>query len=604
MCGIAGLIDFAGDARRYKNTYQDMLHLLRRRGPDDSGSYLSPHACLLHTRLAVIDIENGKQPMREQLGDDEMVLVYNGELYNTAELRRDLALLGHKFRGHSDTEVLLRAYIEWGEGCLERLNGIYAFAVWDGKEQTLFAARDRMGVKPFFYSVVGGQLIFASEIKALLCHPLVRPEIDRQGVAELLLLGPGRTPGAGVFRQIEELKPGHCATFASAGGLQVKPYWRLRAGEHRESFDETVETVRFLVRDAIERQTVSDVPLCAFLSGGLDSSAICTLSGVKQTFSVDYVENEKYFKTSLYQPNSDQAYIGQMVNFLGTKHTNVIIQTDELVDALFEAVEARDLPGMADVDSSLLLFCRAVKEHATVALSGECADELFGGYPWYRDDKILNHDGFPWSQSTDYRASFARKGLWEGFDPALYVRQKYEGTLSDTGTRGDESGTDRRIRQMYRLNTDWFMQTLLDRKDRMSMYSGLEVRVPFCDHRLAEYLYNVPWAFKNDGGREKGLLREALRGVLPEEVLWRKKSPYPKTHHPDYLKKVSAVLRDVVHSPGSPVLDIVDRESLKRLLVSAHDDTPWYGQLMTVPQTIAYFIQLNAWMEKYRVRLV
>lgn len=311
--------------------------------------------------------------------------------------------------------------------------------MWDGKAQTLFAARDQMGVKPFFYCIVDGQFVFASEMKVLLCHPLIRPEIDRQGIAELLLIGPGRTPGFGVFRQIEELKPGHCATFSKTAGLHIKSYWHLEVKEHRQSFDETVEMVRYLVKDAISRQTVSDVPLCAFLSGGLDSSAISALSGVERTFSVDYSENDKYFKSSVFQPNSDNMYIKQMTDFLGTKHTNIIVETDELVDALFEAAEARDLPGMADVDSSLLLFCRSVREQATVALSGECADELFGGYPWYRDEKILNQDRFPWSHSTDYRATFVRAELLDGLDPVEYVQQKYKNTVSDTKTLGGES---------------------------------------------------------------------------------------------------------------------------------------------------------------------
>lgn len=600
VCGIAGLVDYSDDARRYDEAYREMLHRMKRRGPDDSGSYLRERVCLLHTRLAVVDPANGKQPMLAHRGEHETVLVYNGELYNTPELRRELSVLGYQFKGHSDTEVLLHAYIAWGEACLQKLNGIFAFAVWDGLTQTLFIARDRIGVKPLFYCLVEGQLIFASEIKVLLCHPLIRPEIDQQGVAELILLGPGRTPGCGVFKQIKELKPGQCATYSQTSGLRVNTYWRIEAKEHTQCFEETIEGVRYLVKDVVKRQTVSDVPLCAFLSGGLDSSAISALSGVKSTFSVTYKENERYFKANFFQPDSDDVYIRRMTDFLGIHHTTVTLETDELIEALFEAVEARDLPGMADVDSSLLLFCRKVKEQATVALSGECADELFGGYPWYRDDTLLYQDGFPWSQSTQYRAMFARNQIWEGLDPETYVHQRYEETIHNTQLVQNGSEHELRMRQMFRLNTDWFMQTLLDRKDRMSMYSGLEVRVPFCDHRLCEYLYNVPWAYKNYKGREKGLLREALTEVLPQEVLWRKKSPYPKTHHPDYLRKVSTLLKDVIINPNAPMWDIVKKSTIEALLYRS-DSTPWYGQLMTTPQTIAYFLQLNAWMEKYNV---
>jgi asparagine synthase (glutamine-hydrolysing) len=284
-------------------------------------------------------------------------------------------LRGHSFKERSDTEVVLKAYLEWGEECPKHFNGIFAFAVWDEINRTLFLARDRMGVKPLFYTEADGNFIFASEIKAILCHPSVKPEIDAEGISELFLIGPGRTPGFGIFRRIKELKPGHRASLSKENGLKIKPYWQLEARENRQTFEETVENVSYLVKDAIKRQTVSDVPLCSFLSGGLDSGAIAALSGVKHTFSVDYDDNSKYFKRSAFQPDSDEKYIRIMTDFLGTEHTNIVVGIDELTDALFDAAEARDLPGMADVDSSLLLFCRSVKQYATVALSGECADE-------------------------------------------------------------------------------------------------------------------------------------------------------------------------------------------------------------------------------------
>lgn len=604
MSGIAGIVDFKGDVRRYGDVLDEMRRRLARRGPDEDGGYFAERVCLLHTRLVVIDAEGGKQPMVEKIGQDEMVITYNGELYNTQQLRDELSQRGHHFRGRSSAEVLLRAYIEWGEGCLDRLNGIYAFAIWDAKHQRLFAARDRMGVKPFFYSLAEGQLVFASEIKALLAHPLIKAEVDSRGVAELLLLGPGRTPGGCAFRQIQELKPGCCATYSPEGGLCVRSYWELGARKHEHSFDETLEYVRCLVRDAIKGQTISDRAMGVFLSGGLDSSAIAALAGAKRTFSVDYEENERYFKANSFQPNSDNIYIKQMNDFLGVEHTAVTLGVDELVGALFEAVDARDLPGMADVDSSLLLFCCEVSKYASAVLSGEGADELFGGYPWYRNEDMLNREGFPWAGATDYRAGFIKKGLCEGVDAAEYVRQRYEETVTDAKMLEGDSPEEKRMRQMFRLNTDWFAQTLLDRKDRMSMYNGLEARVPFCDYRIAEYMYNVPWEYKNYLGREKGLLREALRGVLPDEVLWRKKSPYPKTHHPEYLKKVTELLEEVVLGGGAPIFDIVEKSALEGLLRGEGNDVPWYGQLMTRPQTIAYFLQMNYWMGKYGVTLV
>lgn len=611
MCAIAGEIDF----RRRPDCGihargRAMLATMKRRGPDQDGIRLTGNGMLLHARLSVIDPKKGLQPMTYSKDGVEFTIVYNGELYNTAELRRELEKLGHVFRTECDTEVVLHAYLQWKEDCAGKLSGIFAFAVWDGPEKRVFLARDRMGVKPLFYAVRGSRLIFASELKTLLIHPDVPAEVDQNGIAEIMLNGPGRTPGCGVFRGVEEVKPAHCGFF-DGNGLRLRRYWKLQPGEHRESFAETAERVRQLVTDSIRRQLVSDVPVGTFLSGGLDSSLISSVacSALKeqgrrlQTFSVDYRDNEKYFKAGRFQPNSDPAFIRQMQDYLDADHHLVILDTVQLADALYDAVEARDLPGMADVDSSLLLFCKEIKNHVTVALSGECADEIFGGYPWYRDPEIRQKDGFPWAQTTDWRFSFLREEWTAGIDPALFMEERYRQTLEDTDTLPGASDEEKRMQQMMRLNLDWFMQTLLDRKDRMSMYHGLEVRVPFCDWRIVEYLYSVPWSFKDHLGQEKGLLREAMRGWLPDEILFRKKSPYPKTHNPAYRREVAFRLRNVMEDPSSPLMTLVSKTRLEALLES-DSAVPWYGQLMTAPQTMAYFLQVDHWLRKYRVRVV
>lgn len=626
MCGIAGIIDFAAEGTVTEEACRKMMHTMIRRGPDQNGMYAEGAARLMHTRLCVVDIENGKQPFistgKGAYGSTEIcadtsetyVLVYNGELYNTEDIRQELFKAGHCFRGHSDTEVVLHSYIEWGEACVDRFNGIFAFAVWEQQKERLFIARDRIGVKPFFYSVHQGAFVFASEMKTILAHPGIRPRVDRQGILEIMLIGPGRTPGYGVFQGIRELPPACCGMYTKEG-LRTRKYWSLTDRIHQETFEETVYHVKTLVTDAIERQLVSDVPVCTFLSGGLDSSIISSIAEryftergkTLHTFSVGYKDNSRYFKTSKFQPNSDEAYIQMMNAYLHAEHHSVILDSEDVAEALLAAVEARDLPGMADVDSSLLLFCKEIKKHATVALSGECADEIFGGYPWFRDKEIRDQDGFPWAQSTGYRASFLRQEVLEGADPWAYVHDKYLDTVTSASVRPDCDGEERRMREMVNLNFQWFMQTLLDRKDRMSMYNGLEVRVPFCDYRIAEYLYAVPWAYKDYQGREKGLLREAMTDLLPQEVLWRKKSPYPKTHHPVYLQAVSGMLQEVLAKPAAPILDIVKRSALEELLAGtgdARENVPWYGQLMNRPQTIAYLVQVNYWMEQYGVELV
>ena len=609
MCGIAGEINFHENYRSGDSVFAAMRDLLKRRGPNQEGIYYCENSTLVHTRLAVIDPEHGIQPMTLVFGSREYCMVYNGELYNTEELRSRLIERGHQFTGHSDTEVLLKCYVEWGERCLSRINGIFAFAVWENHNRRLFFARDRMGVKPFFYSGAENVFVFGSEIKALLAHPLVSSRIDSGSIAEIMLLGPGRTPGNGVFTDVKELCAGHCGYY-SHGGLTIHKYWDLCDSEFTDSFDETAEKVRALVVDSIERQLVSDVPLCTFLSGGLDSSIISAVAANRlkkegrqlPTFSVDYKENDLYFKKSHYQPDCDSEYISCMQKHLASSHSTVTLDTDDLVTALYSAVDARDLPGMGDVDASLLLFCKKVKEYSTVALSGECADEVFGGYPWYRDESLRNIRGFPWTQSADYRCGFLKDEILDGINADEFINRRYLNTIEKTSKLPGLSPLESRMKEMMKLNIEWFMQTLLDRKDRMSMYSGLEVRVPFCDHRIVEYLYTVPWEIKNYGNREKGLLRAAVKGLLPDEVLRRPKSPYPKTHHPLYLKKVSLLLEEVINNTDSPLLRLVKKAELEKLLYSKNSK-PWYGQLMTVPQTIAYFLQVNYWLQKYHVRI-
>ncbi len=610
MCGIAGVIAYRDALYAQNRIFEQMQSAIGRRGPDQKGMLITAHAALIHTRLSVIDPASGKQPMQFSDGTETYTIIYNGELYNTEEIRQKLRADGYHFDTHADTEVLLKAYAAYGEACVDLCNGIFAFAVWEHRKERLFLARDRIGVKPLFYHLTDEQLIFASELKAILAHPAVPHEIDMNGISQLLLFGPGRTAGCGVFKGIDELPAAHCAYYSQENGLQTRCYWKLKAEEHRDNFAQTAEHVRFLVTDAIKRQLVSDVPLGTFLSGGLDSSIISSVAAREfardgrtlHTFSVDYRDNDKYFKASKFQPNSDPVYIRTMQKYLNAAHHWTVVDTPALKQALLDAVIARDLPGMADVDASLLLFCKEIREHVTVALSGECADELFGGYPWYRDPEIRAAYGFPWSQSTAYRMQFLHKDLADILEKRGDVDRAYRNTLQKTDFLPDDSPTEHRMREMMRLNLDWFMQTLLDRKDRMSMYNALEVRVPFCDYRIAQYLYNVPWDFKEYRGYEKGLLREAMKDYLPEEVLWRKKSPYPKTHNPNYLTAVTELLEDRLQNPDAPILQIVRREALESLMYG-EESVQWYGQLMTKPQTIAYFAQMDYWMEQYNVKL-
>lgn len=614
MCGIAGWIDWRQDLSQRGAILQAMADTLVLRGPDAQGMWLSRHAAFAHRRLIVVDPENGKQPMQKSRGDRDYAMIYNGELYNTEDIRRELLARGHAFTGHSDTEVLLTSYIEWGPECVEKLNGIFAFAIWDEVNQTLFMARDRLGVKPLFYAERGAGLVFGSELKALLAHPSVEPEVDADGLAQVFAIGPARTPGHGVFRDVFELKPGHALLFDRTG-LKTYAYWSLESRPHEDDFDTTVEKVRALLQDAVERQLVSDVPICTLLSGGLDSSMISAFAakhlqetgqGQLHTFSVDYVENDIHFQASTFQPNSDKPWIKRMVEFLDSAHHDIEIDNAELVHVLKEAAYFRDLPGMADVDSSLYLFSKEIKQEATVALSGECADEIFGGYPWFYREEMVNAGTFPWSRHVEGRASWLSKELSEQVDVEAHVLGRYRQALAEVPKLDGESPREARAREMSYLNLFNWMPTLLDRKDRMTMGASLEVRVPFCDHRIVEYMWNVPWEMKFYQQREKGLLRKALEGVLPDDVLYRKKSPYPKTHNPAYFAAVRDWVLEILDDPTSPLGDLIDKQTIREIAQANDPDfvKPWFGQLMAGPQMFAYLAQVDTWLRTYKVRIV
>lgn len=613
MCGITGFIQWHGDLTQHSQLLVQMTETLANRGPDAAGTWISGPCAFGHRRLSVIDPENGAQPMIARQGDHTYAIVYNGELYNAPELKAELKRQGHHFRTACDTEVLLHAYMEWGPGCTERLNGIFAFAVWDGREERVFFARDRLGVKPLFYSLKEDTLVFGSEPKALLKHPKVRPEVGAEGLAEIFIIGPARTPGQGVYKDLAELRPGHAMIY-SREGLRSYAYWKLEASPHNDNEDETAAKVRELLTDTLERQLVSDVPVCSLLSGGLDSSALSALAvdyyrrtgqGQVDTYSVDYVDNDKHFTSHSFQPGADGPWIKRMTEELGTRHHYIAFDTPELVQALDNALFARDLPGMTDVDSSLYLFCREIKKNATVAISGEAADEIFGGYPWFHRDEMLYSGTFPWSVAPKMRAGLLSPEIREWIRPLEYLGDRYSEAVAEAPQLAGETGKRAQMRVMSYLNITRFMPTLLDRKDRMSMGVGLEVRVPYCDHRLVQYVWNIPWEIKTVGGREKGILRKALEGVLPDDVLYRKKSPYPKTHNPAYLEAVRQRTLDILDDPDSPLLPLIDAEAIRGIAASPESSShlPWFGQLMSGPQLFAYLSQVDLWLRTYNVKI-
>ncbi len=614
MCGIAGWIDYQGRVERQQRYLDAMSQTMTCRGPDGSGSWISARAGLAHRRLAVIDPVGGLQPMSRRFGGTVYSVVYNGEIYNFGELREELQSLGYTFQTRSDTEVLLTAYIAWGDDAVNRLNGIFAFAVWNSRVETLYLARDRLGVKPLFFAEIGSGFLFASEMKGLLAHPNVSRRVNAEGLAEVFALGPSRTPGHGVFEDIRELRAGW-HLHHDRRGTRARPYWQLEAAPHQDDAKTTAGVIRELLQDTVTRQLVADVPVVTLLSGGLDSSIVTSLAqdtfkresrGPLKTFSIDFKDMARYFKDNGFQTNLDAPWVEKVSKFLGTEHTRVELDTPDLEESLVPAMRARDLPGHADVDTSLLLFAGQIKKQATVGLSGEAADEIFGGYPWFHRADALKANTFPWSLRLNDRIRVLNRDFIRHIQPIEYVSARYREALAEVPHHPAETLEERRIREISYLSITRFLPTLLDRKDRMTMAHSLEVRVPFCDHRLVEYVFNIPWAMKNEGGLSKGILRLAAAGWLPEDVLTRRKSPYPSTVNPSYFAAMAAGIREVLADPGSPLKPLIDSDYVKEIVEAGPqaEQIPWFGQLMGNAQLFAFLIQANAWLTEYRVEIV
>ncbi|MCC5578150.1 asparagine synthase (glutamine-hydrolyzing) [Microtetraspora sp. AC03309] len=611
MCGIAGWVDYDRDLRTVRDVAQAMTDTMVCRGPDAEGLRVEPHAALGHRRLAIIDIEGGRQPMAaERDGRLLAVLTYSGEVYNFRELRAELAARGHHFRTESDTEVVLEAYLEWGEDFVGRLNGMYAFAIWDARREELLLVRDRMGIKPLYYYPTPSGVLFGSEPKAILANPLAERVVDADGLRELLAFV--KTPERAIYRGMYEVRPGQLVRIRREG-VTRRRYWTLESREHTDDLPTTIENVRGLLDDIVSRQLISDVPLCSLLSGGLDSSAVTALAARAlgttkvRSFSVDFAGYTENFQPDEMRDTPDGPYVKDVVKHIGADHTDILLNSADLMDPAVRAavLRARDLPaGIGDMDTSLYLLFKAIRGHSTVALSGESADEVFGGYKWFHDAEAVNSGTFPW---LAMRGSIGRRGLDGLFDEELtrkldipaYRADAYQQALAEVKPLPGETGLQKRMREVSYLHLTRFVQILLDRKDRMSMAVGLEVRVPFCDHRLVEYVYNAPWAMKTFDGREKSLLRAATADVLPRSVVERRKSPYPSTQDPAYERALQAEAVRLLGLDDLPVAPLLDMAKARTAL----DHEVGTTSLQESRAAMEQLIQFNAWLERYGVRV-
>ncbi len=616
MCGIAGFFhperDFTTEKEKWTQILGKMNEVQRHRGPDGEGTYLTACCGLSHVRLTIIDLVTGKQPMIRKSAGRECAIVFNGEIYNMHELKRELIAEGAKFETTSDTEVILVGYMFHGREFIKKLNGIFSVALWDSYARKLLLFRDRLGVKPLFYTKHEDTFVFASEIKGLFAYPGIKPVLDRDGLCEIFALGPAKSYGKGVFKDIFEVLPGHCITLDQSS-FRDEAYWTLESRPHEDSMEQTIEKTAWLIEDSVKKQMLSDIPISTFLSGGIDSSlvtAICAKELHAQgkelnTFSFDFVDNYKYFKSNAFQPSQDRPFVEKMVEHCGTNHRFLECSNVNQLECLYKAVDARDLPCMADVESSMLYFCSQVVPYNKVTLTGECADEIFGGYPWFHSENAFKTHAFPWSADMRPRQMLLDNALIRELRMEEYAKAAYEKTIHETPCLAEDTPEEKRRREIAYLNLKWFMVTLLDRMDRTSMYNGLEARVPFADHRIVEYVFNVPWQMKCPNGVVKGLLRHAGEKYLPAEILWRKKSPYPKTYDPTYERMLARQLKEVLATPNAPIRTLLDRRKVQRFLNSPSNyGRPWYGQLMAGPQMLAYMLQVNYWLETYSISIV
>ncbi len=609
MSGITGIVCFERKVNSELNNVDLMTDALSKRGESSKKLKITDYGIFGCSSMINTADKEKQIPLSVKHNGAEFIICFDGLIYNHNELLQKLKKKGFYPEITNDAEIVLNAYLCWGAGCLKNLNGIFSFTVWNAEAKELFVARDRFGIKPLYYTFKNGCFIFASQLKGMLANSNIDAVIDRKGLCEVMGLGPAQTPGCGVFCGISEVMPGHFCVY-NKNGFNTHQYWHLESKKYDMDFSECLEETRNRVFSAINSQLEpKGRKMAYFLSGGLDSSAITALAAEKfgdgiNTFSLQYADNDQYFIPTEYQPTSDDYFIQLIQERYNTNHHIITVGTDSLIEHLTDAVDARDLPGMADVDSSLYFLCKEMGNSFSGAMSGECADEVFGGYPWFHRKEDFEAKIFPWAKNIELRKKLISPEIMQEKEISDYVFDAYNKSIAETPICIDDSPEEKRRREISYLNLKWFMYTLGARSERIGMNCGLEIRMPFCDHNVVEYAWNTPWNFKAHNGREKGLLRKVFEGVLPDEILWRKKSPFPKTHNPGYEEIVKNLAGELFSDKNSLICHIVNINYISELMRMPSDyGKPWFGQLMAMPQLYAYIIQLDYWLKKYDITL-
>lgn len=607
MCGIAGYVDW-GSRVESESVVTAMTEALRLRGPDDLATWTDGHVAMGHSRLSVIDHVGGRQPMIGSRNGSPVALTYGGEIYNHRELRKRLMGFGHTFYTRSDTEVVLRAYLEWGPACVDELDGMFAFAVWDGAEDNLVLARDRLGIKPLYYAPLREGVAFGSELKALLAHPHIRAEVDEAGLAELIGMLPMVSPGRAVLRGIREVEPARIVTIGREG-IRSRRYWTLTDHPHEDDPETTVERIRELLIGSVERQTFADVPICTLNSGGVDSAAVTAIAARQLatagkellSFDIDHVigtSDVVSSSSSALHVERDNAYAVITAEHVGSRHETVVVTTDALLAAQEATLAAMDFPSVGTLNTSLSVLFHQIRKNAVVALSGEGADELFYGYRWYHDPEHYDVDTYPWHRTYRPVTALLNESALALIRPEEYARARYEEAL-DMLPQEAKTGPDGTMKTVAHLTNTFYLPFLLRRADRLSMSAGVEVRVPYLDHRLVQYTWNIPSRLKRGEGIEKGILRRAVADMLPAEIAWRRKSGYPASITASYQRALWSRARDIMATSGSPLHEILDAAVVNSFLDRYEGDfTDW-----TPTQHISFLVEMDAWFTRMNVSI-
>ncbi len=534
--------------------------------------------------------------------DGELMAGTLGRLRNRAQLSREL---GYAATAHAAT-LVIAAYRRWGAQYPGHLEGPIATVLIDRSADRMIATRDRMGERRLFYCRHGRTAALSDHPDALIESPYASRVVDEDGLNELFALGPARTPGRTPYRDVMSLEPG-CLLVADRTGISVRRYYRLEARPHADDVAATVKKVRSLLERAVE--DAAPHAGAVMLSGGLDSTTLAALLCERGTrpmaFSVDYENDESEFTGNQFQPERDREYAAYAAELFACGHKSIVLDHRALADALGAAADARGFPGMADVDASLLLFAREIATGTGAVLSGECGDEVFLGDPWFAPEHLTLENGFPWSGSMDLRRVILKRAICEEVRPERYAREAFDAARETVPRLAGEGERDASLRILQTICFRYFMANLQERALAMCEASSLQIFTPFCDERLVEYVYNVPGEMKFLNGECKGLLREAVKDLLPEKLLRRKKSPYPKTYSALYTRAVRAGIAALLDDGDSPVLRVLEPNVLRQLNAAElpPGGLPWFGQLMSGPQMLAYILQVNAWMQKRKIEI-